>query len=132
MKVLVATKEGQGLRKNDFFFTKEGEVVKFGFDCDGENVDGGCGCRRSLVGVDTSLSSTTFKVVNLDVDGKDIENTIFLSLKEHGWLDALGIEPSRRLSAAIAKDVISVAFKFNEGDIIERRGDIFQKRFCGS
>ena len=40
MRFLVATKETQGQRKNDFSHAREGELVKFGFECDGEEVDG--------------------------------------------------------------------------------------------
>ena len=40
MKILVATKETQGNRKNDFCFCDEEEIVKAGMECDGESVDG--------------------------------------------------------------------------------------------
>lgn len=55
MKVFVATKEGQGLRENDFSHTDEGELVLFSYGCDRDkdNVDGGCGCRRGMNGFNT-------------------------------------------------------------------------------
>lgn len=53
MKVMVATREGQGFRENDFSWTKENELVGFTSECDGETIDGNCGCRRSMSGFDT-------------------------------------------------------------------------------
>lgn len=53
MKVLVATTKRQGMRKNDFCHATEGELVKFSFECDGEKVDGKCGCKRSMGGINS-------------------------------------------------------------------------------
>ena len=57
MKMLVATKETQGKRRNDFCWATEGELVRFAFQCDGEAVDGRCGCRRSFCGLDSHKAS---------------------------------------------------------------------------
>ena len=57
MKILVGTTETQGRRKNDFCYTKEGEVLCFHLECDGETVDGSCGCKRSMSGVDTNKAT---------------------------------------------------------------------------
>jgi hypothetical protein len=59
MKVFVSTKDGQGIRNNDFSWTNEGELVKFALECDGEKIDGKCGCRRSMSGFDTHKATTT-------------------------------------------------------------------------
>ena len=69
MKVFVATKEGQGLRQNDFSHAEEGELVLFSYGCDRDkdNVDGGCGCRRSMDGFKTLSGTTTFKVVDMEM-----------------------------------------------------------------
>ena len=49
MKVLVATRNTQGQRGNDFCFVPEGEIVAFpAAECTGEKIDGSCGCRRSV------------------------------------------------------------------------------------
>ena len=50
MKLLVATTKTQGQRKNDFCWVPEDEIVQFAFVCDGEKIDGSCGCRRSMSG----------------------------------------------------------------------------------
>ena len=67
MKILVATKEGQGQRKNDFCWAEEGEVVKFPSECDRETVDGRCGCRRSMSGANSLKGTKTMKVVEFDI-----------------------------------------------------------------
>ena len=59
-KVLTATAATQGMRKNDFSHTEEGELVTYGLECDCEQVDGVCGCKRSLVGRSTHKATTTF------------------------------------------------------------------------
>ena len=51
MKVLVGTKETQGQRSNDFSWAEDGELVMFGSECDREDVDGTCGCRRAMSGL---------------------------------------------------------------------------------
>ena len=69
MKVLIATKETQGRRKSDFSHTTDGELVTFGFECDRDrnNIDGGCGCRRTMVGIKSGRGTTTFMVSELDI-----------------------------------------------------------------
>ena len=69
MKILVATKETQGFRDSDFSWAREGELVRFDSECDRDKnrIDGGCGCRRSMVGLETGRATTTFKVVEMDI-----------------------------------------------------------------
>ena len=65
LKVLVSTKGGQGGRDSDFNFCKDGEIVYYGMECDRDenDVDGDCGCKRCLIGVNGLTGTTTFKVV---------------------------------------------------------------------
>jgi hypothetical protein len=65
MKVLVATKEGQGRRSNDFFWSDEGEYVNFPFECCNSET---CGCSWSFSGIISRKATTTAKVVELDID----------------------------------------------------------------
>ena len=85
MKVLVATNEGQKQRKNDFSHTTEGEFVKFGFECDGETVDGNCGCKRGMVGFDTLKATTTFKVTEKDISKENYISRLLESERRAGW-----------------------------------------------
>jgi hypothetical protein len=69
MRVLVATAATQGQRPNDFCFATEGELVCRALACDrGQaDLDGECGCGRSLMGVDSGQATTTAKVVWIDM-----------------------------------------------------------------
>ena len=40
---------------------EEGELVRFATECDGERVDGRCGCRRSMTGMSTLKATTTVR-----------------------------------------------------------------------
>jgi hypothetical protein len=128
MKIIVATKETQGKRQNDFSFAEEGELLYFGaIECDGEAIDGRCGCRRSMSGLKTGRATTTFKVVETDemtIDGLSVK--IAGRLKTAGWANS----PDEAMNAAKddAKGLVEVANHFDAGDILERRGDIFKKR----
>jgi len=85
MKVFLATQQGQGQRPNDFCHAWERELVRFGMDCDWEAVDGLCGCRRSMVGFRSSKSTTTFKVVEVDMSLDDFLECYRTSLKVDGY-----------------------------------------------
>ena len=70
LKVLVATRRSQGSRADDFFFTNEGELVRFGLICSrdiGKGGLGGCGCGRSMVGFETLKATTTFEVIHSSI-----------------------------------------------------------------
>ncbi len=122
MKLLVATKQGQGKRTNDFFWANEGEIVRFGMECDGEEVDGGCGCRRALSGIMTAKGTTTMEVAELPIDVEDLTNLMVVSLKLGGW-DAL-----KDRAKDLAQEMINAAEPFPVGAVVERRGDEFLTR----
>lgn len=117
MKVLVATRKGQGLRDNDFCFTKEGELVHYGFECTNEKIDGRCGCKRSLGGMDSLKATTTFTVEERDLTEAEYLKTFLASLKRAGWG---GME--KWVVRAAAKDLLRIANKFKAGTILEKRG----------
>ena len=77
MKVFAATKETQGKRGNDFCYVPEDELVVFPiFECYGELIDGACGCKRAMTGLETGKSTTTFKVVEVDFSKEEFEKMI--------------------------------------------------------
>lgn len=128
MKVFVATKEGQGKRKNDFSFTKEGELVGIiGFECDGEAIDGSCGCRRSMSGLETLKATTTFKVVRLNLSEEDFTSKIRESLKKSGWHKLFG-KDAEKVVKKNAKELLNLARHLKTGKVLEKRGDQIQER----
>ena len=128
MKVLVATSETRGHRKNDFGHATDGEIVTFGSECDGEAIDGTCGCRRAMVGVVSRKATTTFKGVEMpDLTLEALADKIHDSLKAGGW--SANDEPGRRSWAADdARELARLAGFFTVGAVIEKRGKKFQVR----
>jgi hypothetical protein len=127
MKVLVSTTKTQGARNNDFCFVPEGEILHFGSECDGESVDGGCGCRRSLGGIDCHKATTTMKVVEMELTPSGLADKMFEYLRSAGWVSDDNPR-TRRWAQQEADAVIEVAEYFEVGDILERRGRNFRKR----
>jgi len=125
MRVLVATKAGQGKRKTDFCWADEGELVNFGFECDGETVDGSCGCRRSMSGFETFKATTTFKVEDRNITREDFIRALVQSLKKAGWLT---IANNEKLVRDTVAELLTLAKSFPVGKVLERRGDKIQVR----
>ena len=129
MKVLVATNEGQGKRKNDFFHADEGELVRFGSECDGEAVDGRCGCRRRMTGMATNKGTTTMKVIDLpNLTEEDFKAQIEGSLRASGWLSIMKPEAAEKHVADEAAQLKGMAEFFPIGVVLEKRGIKFQVR----
>ena len=127
MKHLVSTIKTQGERKNDFNHTEPGEILTFPTECDGEAIDGGCGCRRSLSGVITHKATTTFKVVENDVD------IVAVITKYYNTVMA-GIFTDAEIGDCVDDDVdmlSTIAEYFPVGAIVERRGNKFVERNIG-
>ena len=122
MKVFVATKQGQGKRKNDFCWTKEGELVKFVLECDGETIDGNCGCRRSVGGFETMKATTTFKVVDMDITREEFIRRFKESDEKAGW------KWTEKESKRFAEDLLETAEKFPVGMVLEKRGNVIKAR----
>lgn len=128
MKVLVATADSQGVRKNDFCNATVGELVTFCNECDGEEVDGRCGCRRSMAGLESHKATTTFQVVNRDITREDFEQKLRDSLVDAGWA---GLMSQEELEAQIKEDadeLLRLAEYFPLGRILEKRGRNIQTR----
>jgi hypothetical protein len=74
MKLLTATRIGQGERPGDFSYAVEGELVVLGLICatDRNNPDGGCGCGRAFSGLSSRKATTTALVRDLDLSVGDV------------------------------------------------------------
>lgn len=130
MKVLVATEETQGRRKSDFFWTNVGELVTFGYQCDGnDDLDGGCGCQRSMVGIETLKATTTFEVVERPALTRPLlYDELAGFYKRGGWDKVLD---SKDLDAEIHQSIYGieqVCAVFGVGTVLEKRGEEFVPR----
>lgn len=117
MKVLVATRNGQGARKNDFFHATEGELVTIGSQCDGEPIDGPCGCRRSMCGFDSRKATTTFTVKERDISRDDYAAALAESFSDADF---------RTTAAEVADEaaeLLRIASAFDTDEVLERRGN---------
>ncbi|KNZ68650.1 hypothetical protein Tfer_2741 [Thermincola ferriacetica] len=123
MKILVATTETQGQRKSDFCFVPEGEIVTFGFECDSDkdNIDGGCGCRRSMVGIDCLRATTTCKVADVRLTKRQYIQKIQASLNKSGFGRIIDTKKE-------AEELLRIANCFPVGAVVEKRGSVFQVR----
>ena len=124
MKIIVATKETQGQRKDDFHFADEGEIVTVS-DCD--NLHGTCGCERSMVGVRSTGGTTTMMIVQADMTREQ-----YIEQLRTANGDYAGVDLSDAVFAVQADALLELAAEFTAGAVIERNGDDFQQRdsFC--
>jgi hypothetical protein len=128
-RVLVATHEKQGQRKNDFCWATDGELVTLPMECDGEAVDGGCGCRRCFSGVESFRSTTTAKVVDRpDMDKAALTAVLAESLDKAGWAKSLSKKTVASWAKRDAAELLRIAARFHIGDVVEKRGNAVQVR----
>lgn len=122
MKFLVATKQSQGQKKNDFFWAEEGEPIIFGLECDHEEFDGACGCKRSLSGVRTAKATTTMMVAEV--------NSHVVEKIAHHYIKDWNIQPEKahQLAVEMLFKVHSIAEAFPLGTVLGRCGDAFYVR----
>ena len=132
MKILVATKATQGKRTNDFSFATEGEPIMIPvMECDGEPVDGHCGCRRAMAGLESHSATTTVKVVERDLTPRRLELLIRKSWQQAGWAKLVGarIEGYARDEA---QRLIRLAQAMRLHGVYGRRGESMEFRGMGS
>ena len=128
MKVFVATSRTQGQRTNDFDFVPDGELLYRGWECDGEDVDGSCGCRRCMSGIVCCKGTTTFTVVDIPITWREYSERLMSIFIGVGW-GKLMSEVEMRQEAD--KEVIALdglANEFPVGVVLEKRGDVIQVR----
>lgn len=126
--VLVATKETQGRRKNDYSHATEGELVSFGMECDRESVDGKCGCKRALVGTQSLKATTTMKIEERDLTEAQLAEIVYKGLEKGGWTKIGTEAENRKWAADNAHDLLDIAKSFRAGDIVEKRGGTYYSR----
>ncbi|GAA3751510.1 DUF7715 family protein [Micromonospora maritima] len=119
MKVLVATRRGQGERPGDFTWVPEGELVFPGFVCDTDrlNPEGGCGCGRALAGVESAKATTTAEVVERDLTFEQLQEIIANALLRQGW------GRDDELAESIADDIEGACEDLPVGTVVGRRLD---------
>lgn len=122
MKILVATKEAQGRRRNDFCHAQEGEPVRFAFECDGESVDGKCGCRRAMVGIVTGKATTTFKVAEAGMTREQFEAMLLRDDIAIGLVSDPVTEREEKGARDAAAELVRIASLAPEGTVLEKRG----------
>lgn len=123
LPVLVATKETQGQRRNDFCWCDDGEPVRFTVQCDGETVDGNCGCRRSMSGMTTHRATTTFRVKPLPITREQFVDMLRASHARSGFPIV-----EDRLYQEDADELLRLAAAFPANAVIEKRGGKMQTR----
>jgi hypothetical protein len=131
MKVFVATKEKQGQRQSDFFWTNEGELVTFGVVCGSgkcDDIDGGCGCQRSMIGLKTRKGTTTVKVVSKRTFTQDDLVQSLLISHCNAYRSKQDDPETIEYAKAQAAELSRLANGFKIGDVIEIRGEKLKVR----
>lgn len=128
MHVLVSTKLTQGQRKSDFCFTDQDELVMFGLVCGSGkgSVDDGCGCQRSMVGVDTRKSTTTITVMDVDLSEDE-----YVKLLATSHAKAYELKLGYSVVADTKQDadkLLAEASMHSVGTVLEYREGILSKR----
>lgn len=126
LRVLAATAETQGRRRNDFFWTTEGELVgPLLMECSSGTIDDACGCRRGLGGLTTHKVTTTVKVIEVEMTMDEYAAAIRSSHLAGGWAETVVTE---RLVQQHAAEMLAVAARYEVGTVLERRGSEFNVR----
>ncbi|HEY2225817.1 DUF7715 family protein [Actinomycetospora sp.] len=122
MKVLVATGQTQGTRRNDYHWAVESELVRIGEVCrkDRDDPDGGCGCGRGFAGLNSHRATTTARVADVPLTPDDYVEALRSSLHQQGW------DPSHARDEA--EDLADLAVHWPVGTVLERRLDLLSRR----
>jgi hypothetical protein len=118
MHVLVATRQTQGQRDDDFSWTVEGELVRLpGMHCDCP----GCGCDRAMAGLSSSRATTTVQVIDrADVDVGAFRSVLHDALVREGWVTP-GDAEGEAMAVAWADEHLQAAARFHPGTVLELR-----------
>lgn len=130
---LVSTTKTQGQRKSDFCNIEDGELLALpALECDRDkdNVDGSCGCRRSMMSINGTGATTTMLVMDVPYTREQLIAMYEAMLDRTGWKKLLKDEPFEFIKW-VRQDVdgiIETAEFFGELYVIEKRGDEFVSR----
>ena len=128
LKVMVSTHETQGTRANDFCWVPDGELVNFAMECDGEAVDGSCGCRRSMGGLISHKATTTIRVVEREMTTEQYVQAVYDSYVSGGWAAIDTGEDWKEIAQADVEDLLQIADTFPLNSVLEKRGNTFVLR----
>lgn len=127
MKILVATNDTQGQRDNDFCHAVEGELLVFPpMECDGEPVDGECGCHRAMAGLASHRATTTIKVEDRTALDRDSYFCVIVDgLQQQGYVteELMSHVDVQEWLRELVDDLLGSAALFRSGTVLERRGD---------
>lgn len=126
MKVLVATEKTQGKRRNDFCFVPEGEIVVFGaIQCTGESIDGKCGCKRSMTGLECGKATTTMQVVEREITPAQLKEMVVRHMEKGGYGSGDNV---REFADETVNTLTEILENFPLNSILEKRGRKFNLR----
>ncbi len=115
---------------------KEGDLVRFPLECDrdADNVDSGCGCRRSMSSFSAG-ATTTFKVADMDITKEEYFQKCVARDPEYATLkkgdfgeDLVYYESILQDYEEEVKDLLESANIFPVGMVLEKRGNDIQPR----
>ena len=124
MKLLTATRTGQGERPGDFSYAVEGELVILGLVCatDRNNPDGGCGCGRAFSGLSSKKATTTALVRDLDLSVDDVRLAVGGYYAAGGMgPDELGDKDFADLVAETVDEIVELAPLLPAEAVVGRR-----------
>lgn len=130
MKVFVSTKQGQGVRENDFSHLDDGVLLTFAMVCDSDkdNPDGRCGCNRCLSGVEKGGGTTTFTVADQEITREEYIQRHKDYFVLCGWDEYMSQEEIDQQSEEDVDELLRLADNFDVGEVLEKRGDVIQVR----
>lgn len=129
LHVFVSTRLTQGQRASDFSYTLPHEKLRFGQPCDTDRdvgPDGGCGCLRAFIGLDSGLGTTTGLVQRFDGTLPALAREIAASLVKQGWF-----KTAKEALSVARKEATSLAFAaghFPLGTVVEWRAGVIHTR----
>ena len=124
MRILVATREGQGQRDTDFCWAVEGELVYEAPACDCPK----CGCWLALAGLESQRATTTFAVIESDLTSALYEEKIRAGLDRAGWLTGLSPAEASECAREEATFLLTIAGNYPPGTLLERARETIRPR----
>jgi hypothetical protein len=136
VKVLVATKERQGERHDDYSWAVEGELVYVPIDscesavCESSACDSPeCGCSLGFAGMGSGQATTTALVVErLDLGLSDLSTALSDSLERQGLLSGRWTDEDEDVFRRLFQRLLVSASHFPVGSILERDGHMLHRR----
>ena len=126
MKVLVATRESQGAREDDFDGCVEGELVWLQEPCARDRSGlGDCGCGRAFAGIASHSGTTTATIRDLPgLTMAGYTEALRSSFVDQGWPGEWAL--------SVAVELLEHCTPWEPGVVLERRLDFVGRRFDSS